>query len=96
MKETPHEVILRAYATGLLNGIGSNRLSEMMRQNCTSALIKQQRALGSESGSVVPTLTKTPKTKSSWGVSQAHHVMSHTRASQGEESSLPALSVQLI
>lgn len=84
MKETPHEVILRAYATGLLDGIGSNRLSKMMRQNSTSTLIQQHRALGSESGPVVLTQTKTPKTKSSRGASQGHHVLSHTKASQGE------------
>lgn len=85
VKETAHEVIVRAYATGLLDGIGSNRLSETMRQNHTSMLKKQQRVLGSQSGPVVPTLTKTPKTKSSWAVTRGYHLMSHTKASQGED-----------
>lgn len=84
VKETPREVILRAYATGILDGIGPNHLSETMRQNHTSMLKKQQRVVGSESGPVVPTQTKIPKTKSSWGVTRGHHLMSHTKASQGE------------
>lgn len=84
MKETPQEVILRAYATGLLDGIGSNHLSETTRQRHTSMLKKQHCVLGSESGPVVPTQTKTPKTKSRWGVTWGHHLMSHTKASQGE------------
>lgn len=94
VNETAHEVVLRAFATGLLDGIGINHLSEAMQQNHTSLLKKQPHGLGAESGPVVPTQTKTPKTKSSWGVTRGLHVMSHTQASRGE-SSIPGLLVQL-
>lgn len=84
VKETPREVILRAYATGLLDGIGPNHLKETMRPNHPSMLKKQPCVAGSESGPVVPTQAKPPKTKSSWGVTRGLHLMSHTKASQGE------------
>lgn len=84
VKETAREVVLRAYTTGLLDGIGTNHLSGRMRQNHTSMLKKQDRVLGSESGPVVPANTKPPKTQGSWAVTRGHHLMSHTTASQGE------------
>lgn len=88
VKETPREVILRAYATGILDGIGPSHLSETMQQNHASVVTKQHRVLGAESRPVVPAQSKTPRTKSSWDVTRGLHLMSHTKASQGENRHL--------
>lgn len=90
VKETPHEVILRAYTTGLLDGIGSKRRSGKTSQNYPEVMKKYHNVLDSDSGPVMSVQTSPPSTKSSWVVTRGHQLTSHT-SSQGGNPDTPAV-----
>lgn len=91
VKETPHEVILRAYATGLLDGIGSKHGSGKTLQNYPEVMKKYHNVLDSDSGPVMSVQTSPPSTKSRWMATRGHQLTSHTQSSQGGNHDTPAV-----
>lgn len=91
VKETPHEVILRAYATGLLDGIGSKHGSGKTPQNYPEVMKKYHNVLDSDSGPVMSVQTSPPSTKSRWMATRGHQLTSHTQSSQGGNHDTPAV-----
>lgn len=91
VKETPGEVILRAYTTGLLDGIGSKHGSGKTSQNYPEVMKKYHNVLDSDSGPVMSVQTSAPSTKSSWVVTRGHQLTSHTQSSQGGNHDTPAV-----
>ncbi|XP_029703253.1 putative methyltransferase NSUN7 [Takifugu rubripes] len=88
VKETPREVILRAYTTGLLDGIGSKHGSGKTSQNYPEVMKKYHNVLDSDSGPVMSVQTSPPSTKSSWVVTRGHQLTSHTQSSQAKTKQL--------
>lgn len=91
VKETPQEVILRAYSTGLLDGIRSEHQSSKTSQNYPEVMKKHHNVLDSDSGPVMSVQTSPPLIKSSWMHTRGHQVTSHTQSSQGGTHDTPTL-----
>lgn len=84
VKETPQQVIVRAYATGLLDGIRFEHRSDKTSQNYPEVMRKYHHGPDSDSRPVIAIQASPPTTKSSWVVTRGHQLTSHTQSSQGE------------